>query len=233
VATALVIANRGDDDPGLVGEHLATRDYHLSTLTREAGEPWPAPDDTDLVVVLGSEWSVYWDSVQAQVERECSFVAAAVEADVPVLGICFGAQLVAAALGGTVTPADHLELGWLDIEPLADVLLNDVTIEPGPWFQWHGDTFTLPPDAQLLARSDAGPQAFRLGSALALQFHPEVTPGIVSRWAASDPGPLEQAGLDAATIVARTASEQARVRAATARLVDRFLYGEVATRGTR
>ena len=233
MAAALVIANHGDDDPGLVGEHLATRGYHVTTLIRETDEPWPAPHTTDLVVILGSEWSVYSGSVRARVERECSFVVAAVHADLPVLGICFGAQIIAAALGGTVKPADHQELGWLDIEPAGDARLADELIEPGPWFQWHSDTFTLPPGARLLASSGVGPQAFTLGSAFAVQFHPEVTPGIVGRWAASDPVPLGQAGFDAKTIVARTAHEQTRVRAATARLVDGFLYGAAETRGTR
>ena len=227
MATALVIANREDDDPGLVGEHLATRDYHLTALIREADEPWPAPHTTDLVVILGSEWSVYSDSVQAPVERERSFVVAAVNADVPVLGICFGAQLLAAALGGSVARGPSTELGWLEIEP------RDGALEPGPWFQWHGDVFEPPDDARVLAVSDVGCQAFTFGSAFAVQFHPEVTPGIVGRWAASDPVPLGQAGFDAKTIVARTAHEQDRVRAATARLVDGFLYGATEKKGTR
>ena len=109
---------------------------------------------------------------------------------------------------------------------------DDGPMEPGPWFQWHGDTFTLPPRAELLARSEVGPQAFRVGTALAVQFHPEVTPEIVGRWAASDPAPLARAGLDAATVVSRTSAEQERVRGATARLVNQFLYG-MATRGPR
>jgi GMP synthase-like glutamine amidotransferase len=233
VQSALVIANRGDDDPGLVGERLSAHDYELVTVIREADDPWPAPHSVDLVVVLGSEWSVYWATVRAPVERELAFVAGAVEADVPLLGICFGAQIVAASLGGTVTPAERPELGWLGVEPVADAPPDDRSIEPGPWFQWHRDTFTLPPRADLLARSEVGPQAFRVGSALAVQFHPEVTPEIVGRWAASDPAPLERAGLDATTIVARTAAEQERVRVATARLVDRFLYGGPKTRGPR
>jgi GMP synthase-like glutamine amidotransferase len=232
VPVALVIANDGDDDPGLVGAQLRIHGYRMHTVVREADEPWPTPDAADLVVVLGSEWSVYWDRVRRAVAREQAFVAAAVTAEVPVLGICFGAQLVASALGGVVSPAVHQELGWLEVEP---VLLagGRPPIEPGPWFQWHADTFSLPPGAELLAHSSVGPQAFRCGSALAVQFHPEVTPAIVARWAASDPAPLAAAGLDPATIVARTADEQARVAPAAARLVDGFLYGESERGGTR
>jgi GMP synthase (glutamine-hydrolysing) len=225
VPVALVIANDGDDDPGLVGAQLAARGFGLQTVVRETDGTWPAVDASDLVVVLGSEWSVYWDSVREPVEREQTYVAGAVAAGVPVLGICFGAQLLASALGGTVTPAAHHELGWLEVEPVGPAAA-DVGIAPGPWFQWHGDTFSLPPGAELLARSAAGPQAFRCGSALAVQFHPEVTPEIVGRWAASDPAPLADAGLDVETVVARTAAEQQRVAPATARLVDAFIYGE-------
>ncbi len=225
----VVIANADDSDPGLVGAHLEERGYGLTTITREDPGPWPPPTSADLVVVLGSAWSVYWESMQEPVARECAFVAAAVDTDVPVLGICFGAQLLAHALGGEVVPAAHLELGWLEIEPVVAPTSSppaSPAIEAGPWFQWHADTFTVPSGAELLARSAVGPQAFRLGSALAVQFHPEVTPDIVALWAASDPAPLAAAGLDAATVVDRTAQEQQRVRAATARLVDRFLYGE-------
>ena len=230
--SALVIANRGDDDPGLVGECLTAHDYDLITVIREAADPWPAADTVDLVLVLGSEWSVYRESVRVPVERELAFVAAAVGAHVPLLGICFGAQIIAAALGGSVRPADRLELGWLQVDPMNAASPDDGPMEPGPWFQWHGDTFTLPPRAELLARSEVGPQAFRVGTALAVQFHPEVTPEIVGRWAASDPAPLARAGLDAATVVSRTSAEQERVRGATARLVNQFLYG-MATRGPR
>lgn len=222
---AVVIANADDADPGLVGAHLEERGFTLTTVTREDPDPWLPPTSADLVVILGSAWSVYWESMQEPVARECTFVATAVEAGVPVLGICFGAQLLARALGGEVVPAARQELGWLEIEPVAAAALEPL-IEAGPWFQWHADTFTLPPGAELLARSAVGPQAFRLGGALAVQFHPEVTPDIVARWAASDPAPLAEVGLDAATVVERTAQEQQRVRPATARLVDGFLYGE-------
>jgi GMP synthase-like glutamine amidotransferase len=234
VPAALVLANHDDADPGLVGEALVTRGYHLTTLAREdPPEAWPrAPvrADVDLVVVLGSEWSVYADAVQGPVQRERAFVAAAVDAGVPVLGICFGAQLLSAALGGEVRPARRTELGWLEVEPVVPDIDGDgrgglaaITIEAGPWFQFHGDAFTVPPRATQLARSDVGPQAFSVGSALGVQFHPEVTPDIVGRWAASDPEPVARAGFSAAELVARTAAEQPRARAATARLVDAFL----------
>ncbi len=231
--SAAVIANRGDDDPGLVGDRLRECGFGLRTVLRESDDAWPAPGTVDLVLVLGSEWSVYWEAYRAPVAREQAYVAAAVDADVPVLGICFGAQVVASALGGEVRPAGSQELGWLPIEPVDDSSGGADGIEAGPWFQWHADTFTLPPGARLLASSDVGPQAFRVGSALGVQFHPEVTPEIVGRWAAGDPAPLTRAGTDATSVVARTAEEQQRVTRATTRLVDAFLYGGAETGGTR
>jgi GMP synthase-like glutamine amidotransferase len=233
VPAALVLANRDDADPGLVGQALIERGYHLTTLAREDdAEGWSRSavrGEVDLIVVLGSEWSVYSDTVEGHVQRERAFVASAVDAGVPVLGICFGAQLLAAALGGDVAPAGCTELGWLDVQPVEGRLdgrgpgRRHIAIEPGPWFQFHGDTFTVPPGATELARSDVGPQAFSAGSALGVQFHPEVTPDIVGRWAAGDPEPVARAGIGAEELVARTAAEQPRARAATARLLDAFL----------
>jgi GMP synthase (glutamine-hydrolysing) len=220
VPTALVLANRDDADPGLVGEALEGLGYRRTFLAREdALGGWP--DDptagVDLIVVLGSEWSVYAKEVGDAVARERALLAAAVTNDTPVLAICFGAQLLATALGGEALSAPRTELGWLDVVPVHR------EIEPGPWFQFHSDTFSLPPGAALLAESDVGPQAFRAWSALAVQFHPEVTPDIVGRWAASDPEPVARAGLTAAELVARTAEEQPRARQAARRLVAEFL----------
>jgi GMP synthase-like glutamine amidotransferase len=106
----------------------------------------------------------------------------ALERDVPVLGICFGSQHLARALGGTVAPASRPEVGWLDVE----TLVPDV-VPPGPWLQWHGDAFTVPPGAELLARSPVCPQAFRLGPHLGVQFHPETTTQLMSKWVRMDP----------------------------------------------
>jgi GMP synthase-like glutamine amidotransferase len=215
----VVLANEDDADPGLVGAALAARGYRLHTLHREV-EQWPEKVKCALVVVLGSEWSVYDETTAESVDRERAYLAAAVGAHVPTLGICFGAQMLAAALGGEVHRADATELGWMHIEPEPGA---PDEIEHGPWFQFHHDTFTLPPAARLLASSEVGPQAFQYGSALAVQFHPEVTPGIVGRWCAADPEPVAAAGTTAEELVAKTDAEQDRVAVAAARLVDLVL----------
>ena len=133
------------------------------------------------------------------------------------LGICFGAQMLSHALGGTVRRADAIELGWLTVESLHPA------VPSGPWMQWHSDTFTLPPGAELLARSPIGPQAFRLGRSLAVQFHPEVDTDMVTDWARADDGrDLVEAGIDAEALIERAKVETTRSEPAARRLVDWF-----------
>jgi GMP synthase-like glutamine amidotransferase len=105
----------------------------------------------------------------------------AVEEDVPVLGLCFGGQALAVALGGSVERAPTPELGWTEIETDEPEL-----IASGPWLQWHYDRFTTPPGATEIARTAHAAQAFRHGRHLGVQFHPESTVEIVAQWAAID-----------------------------------------------
>jgi GMP synthase-like glutamine amidotransferase len=141
------------------------------------------------VVALGSDRSVHASS-DPWIARELAYLASAHEAGVPVLGICFGAQALAAALGGTVSRAAQTEIGWIDVS-------GDDGFA-GPWFTWHEDVFTLPPGAAELARPASGPQAFAVGPSVGLQFHPEVTPEIVDEWLAGgrdkvpDPEPIRR-----------------------------------------
>ena len=203
----LVIANRADPETGFVGEALAARGAVFETAWREDVEvPLPPVGDHDLVLSLGSEWSVYWPALTSQVEREAAHLRDSVDAGVPVLGICFGGQMLAHALGGGVeaAPAGG-EVGWYGVETDVPEL-----IPPGPYLQWHSDRVVLPPGAVELARSPVGPQAFRLGSGLGLQFHPETTPDVAARWAADDRQQLESMGLDEVMLAAICAAEVGR-----------------------
>ena len=129
-----------------------------------------------------------------------------VESDVPVLGICLGAQLLADALGGRAYPAPTgAEIGMVASHPTSagenDPVARALAV---PLPTWHGDTFDLPPDSVLIAESDRFPHAYRAGSALAIQSHPEATPYIVTRWT-TDPRALvqlEEAGIDPAALCA-------------------------------
>ena len=172
-------------------------------------------------MLLGSEWSVYWAKVAQQVAAEQAVVNAAHTAGVPVYGICFGAQMIAAALGGSVARAHVPEIGWYDniVSELPNV------IPPGPWMQWHSDIVTLPPGAQELARSPLATQAFRIRRTFATQFHPEVTEAMVTRWALSPnaEAELQRVGLTAEELRTLTSQNVIASRPNAERIVDWFL----------
>jgi GMP synthase-like glutamine amidotransferase len=211
--TALVIGNRDDGDPGLLGAALADRGMRLVPLAREQPGDWPGLDGVELLVVLGSAWSVYWDSVRDIVDAESAYVAAAHRIGVPTLAVCYGAQLAAHALGGSVHRAAAPELGWYDIESAGP------HVGTGPWFQWHSDTFVPPPGAEVLAPA----QMFVTGSLVAVQFHPEVDAAIVARWCDQSPDDLVAAGVSRDEIVERSRDEAGAAPGRAARLVDWFL----------
>jgi GMP synthase-like glutamine amidotransferase len=186
----LVVVEQDPDAPaGLVGEWAAARGMDVEVLRARKQSTWPDPRDADAIVALGSERSVH-ASPDPWIAAEVEHLRAAHDAGVPVLGICFGAQALAAALGGEVTRAPGTELGW--------VAVDGVDGYGGRWFAWHEDVFALPPAATELARNATGVQAFALGRSAGVQFHPEVTAAIVDTWleggrdAVPDPEPLRR-----------------------------------------
>jgi GMP synthase-like glutamine amidotransferase len=130
----------------------------------------------DRVVTLGSEASADDDTVTWQAIEQAT-LRAAEEAEIPILGICFGGQSLACALGGGVRRAARPEIAcWVSIGA------RDGALDDGPWFEWHRDEILPPADAEILAANDSGVQAFRLGPHVGLQFHPEVDDAIVGAW---------------------------------------------------
>ena len=173
---ALIVQHEEPTPPGLVTDWLAERAARVEVLRIDLEHRVPDPRDYDLIVSLGSEFPAFDDSVPF-IGRETQLIQQAATADVPFLGLCFGGQLMARALGGQSFRADRSEIGWLPVRT------NDADlIGEGPWFQWHFDSFTLPPGAKLIAETDVGPQAYVIGRSLGLQFHPEVTPEIMDAW---------------------------------------------------
>jgi GMP synthase-like glutamine amidotransferase len=209
---AYVIGNEGDDDAGYIGERAAERGFALTSLIREQSGEWPSLAGIDLIISLGSEWSVYWDHVQPSVDAEISMLAEAHRRGVPIIGLCFGSQLLARMLGAAVEKAPVAEVGWFTVQPTPAG--DEGLIDPGPWFEWHYDRWALPEGAELLAANDLANQAFRLGRTFATQFHPEVTPEIVSFWAHSAGGVAELArlGIDRDELMAETIRETARTK---------------------
>ena len=217
--TALVVANEADPDPGFVGDRLRAHGLELRTALREGGElPQMGPDEPDLVVLLGSAWSVHAPEDPQALASESRLVRSAVDQGVPLLGLCYGAQVMAHALGGRVWQAPTPEVGLIEVDT------DDPALVPsGPWSTFHVDTLQPPPDAQVLARNGCGVQAFVLPTALGVQFHPEVRPEVFSDWVTRLPEIVTAAGVDPAEVVRRSAAREDASRVAAATLVDRFL----------
>jgi GMP synthase (glutamine-hydrolysing) len=182
-----------------------------------AGQLMPGLDDIDVLVVLGSNESVR-DRDVAWIAAEHALVSEAVARDVPVLGICFGGQLLADVLGGEVHRSPEPEMGWQEIASTAP----DV-VPTGPWLLWHRDAFTVPPGATEVGRSEICPQAFVLGPHLGLQFHPEATPSVVDGWAAESEASGELEAVDAERLRAATRAHAAQSAPRARLLFDGFL----------
>lgn len=212
----LFLYNDPSAPEALLGETFADAGFDVSTFevvpADRVDDPvfdvkFPDPLRYDVIAPLGSRFSVYDERLaDAWVAGERAMVNRALTAGVGVLGVCFGGQLLASALGGTVSRAPQPEIGWCEVRS-ADTDL----VPHGPWFQWHFDRFTIPPGAVEIARNSAAPQAFAHGRALGLQFHPELDEALLERWIADDyeggTGELGQLGLEAGSLRSRTATE--------------------------
>lgn len=212
----IVIKHHEIDDAGFIGAAFEARGATLEVHLVPDGGPLPALDGVDHVVVLGAVWSVYdHERIGHWIDGELNWLRAADATGVPVLGICFGAQVLAAALGGRVEPAPRPEIGWMTVEPLAPGL-----IEEGPWLEFHGDQCVLPPQARVLARTGVCVQAFAVGRHLAVQFHPEVDGAQVRRWL-DDGGAAEarRAGQDPAELIAVSVAQEPQAAGRADRLV--------------
>lgn len=138
-------------------------------------EAVPATFEFDAAVVTGSRSSVYWDLPWIAPLKE--WVREAVERGMPVLGVCYGHQLLAEALGGTVEDMGAYEIGYREVEIDADDPLFEGLDEAVTVFTTHSDTVTeLPPGARQIAENDYGVHGFRVGHAVGVQFHPEYDP---------------------------------------------------------
>jgi GMP synthase-like glutamine amidotransferase len=187
---ALLIANTADTDAGFVGHALRKRGYSFLEVMRDSHLDWVGDigrllDHAELVVSMGSPWSVYWDHVAPAVDAEVALIQAALARNIPVLGICFGAQILTRATGGVVERAPEAEIGWCEVSVEPD-LASESAVLAGKWMQWHYDRCLPPLGARILASSDRAVQAFHLPKALGVQFHPEANESIVASWSSGE-----------------------------------------------
>lgn len=214
----LVVANTSDPDAGYVGERFAARGLAKVRLWREDELPRDVPSGTSVVLLLGSEWSVAHPVFPAVLEAECALVRSAGEAGVPVLGLCYGAQVLARAYGGRVSVAPNPEVGLVSVETL-----DEAQVPSGPWWAFHSDVIELPPQARLIARNGCGVQAFAVPGALGVQFHPEVRPAIFTEWLERLPSMAATTGSSVPDLVELAVRREADARAAAYALVDDFI----------
>ena len=194
----------------LVFQHVASEPLgHLDPLLRQSGvriryvnfgrEPHAEPDVRryDGLVVLGGPMNVDQAHELPHLRTEMTAIREAVQAGKPTLGICLGAQLLAEAMGGKVTPNHVPEIGWYRLHTLAgahqDRLFRHFEHKAHYVFQWHAYTFAPPPGAVPLAWTrNCRNQAYRLGDAAwGLQFHLEADAALIRRWTGSETGRAE------------------------------------------
>jgi GMP synthase-like glutamine amidotransferase len=214
---ALVVQHEEPTPPGLVAPWLAGHAAEVDVLRIDIEDREVDPTTYDLIVSLGSEFPAY-DDARTFVPREARLLRTAVDADVPVLGLCFGGQMLARVLGAEVYRGPASEIGWLPVRTRDPELVPE-----GPWFQWHFDTFTIPPGATLVAESDLGPQAFVAGRSLGLQFHPEVTPEIMGDWVRAYRHELDEEGVDPDALLEETERRAKENRRTSWQLLERYL----------
>jgi GMP synthase (glutamine-hydrolysing) len=182
--TRLLVVEHDPDAPaGVLGRWAAAGGLTAATVRLHAGDPLPPAGGCQAVVVLGSEQTAYDDAVP-WLAAELAFVGRLLAAGVPVLGICFGAQVLARVLGARLYRLAKPEIGWVRVAS------KHPGLPEGPWPSWHRDAFNLPPGAAEQAVNDVCLQAFTIGPHAGVQFHPEATEPIVGSWLAnSDPPP--------------------------------------------
>jgi GMP synthase-like glutamine amidotransferase len=212
----LVVRHHEEDSAGFVGDAFVARGATLAVHLHPDEGPLPDAGPFDHVVVLGASWSV--NDPEEWIPAEVAWLAAL---DRPVLGICFGAQLLAVAFGGAVERAPVKEIGWVTVEPVPGA---QPAVDPGPWLQFHGDRCVVPATAAVLAANEVCVQAFTVGPHLAVQFHPEVDAAQLGAWIEhGGRAEVEEVGKDPEALLAETAANEPAARRRAQVLVDACL----------
>jgi GMP synthase-like glutamine amidotransferase len=226
---ALFLQHDHVSPPGPVAERFAERGYDIEEqivvpreqfLSPNVTFDFPDPEEFDVLVPMGSPWGAWDDDrIGAWLLPELTWLASAHAKRVPILGICFGGQALARALGGTVAPGPRPEIGWTVLRTEQPDIVSS-----GPWFQFHYDRFTVPPGSTEIARTPIASQAYVIGRSLGVQFHPEMLGSTLEAWL-NEGGTREVAndGQDVDVLLEMTYAEDASATARAHALVDAFL----------
>jgi len=202
--TAVVLHHRDHAPRGPLLDVLTARGFEPVHVRVQRGEPLPNLASVRLAVLIGSDRST--EHAESCADLELDWLHRLEATNAAVLALGSGAQTLATALGGEVQRLRRPRRGWVCVTTAEPQLIS-----PGPWLAWQDAVIRLPPRAELLAHDRVGPQAFRVGRHLGVQFHPEVTPEIVGEWIASSHEVLDVQGIMEATgRDFRFASEAAR-----------------------
>lgn len=189
-----IISHAAETGPGLLAEVAARSGLPTTILEPHRGDALPPLEEVSAVVALGGPQSAYRVDEHPYLLTEEDYLRGAVEQATPVLAICLGSQVLARALGGSAVPgATGLEAGVIDVEALPGG--HELS---GRYLSFHSDAGIPPTDAEILATSDRYTQAWRLGSALAIQFHPEMTRAGMDTLLRLETEKLEKYGIDVA-----------------------------------
>lgn len=227
---ALFIQHDHASPAGPIADRFEQRGYSIDYFQVVPADRYESPNVTvtfpdlsqyDVIVPMGASWGVWDDDgIGNWLLPELASLRAAHDRGQAIFGICFGGQLMARALGGSVAPAPSCEIGFIHIHSDDEKLIS-----AGPWFSWHYDRFTVPPGAKEIARTPKAPQAFVLGKTLALQFHPEVTADVLTEWLGVHGATISvlDDGQDPQLLIAQTRTEDEASTKRAYALVDAFL----------
>ncbi len=211
--SAVVLQHRDDAPGGLLIDVLAANGLRSTIVRVDRGEPLPEPGSFTLAVTLGREASA--DEPPGALRTELDWLRQADRAGTAMLGVGFGAQALAVALGGGVDRAPRARYGWLWVSTSIPRWISS-----GPWLAWQENVIRLPAGARLLAHDQVGPQAFIASGHLGLQFHPEITPKILGDWIAAG----RVSSLDSQGMLEVTSREYATASVAAERLLTTYIH---------
>ncbi|RME31958.1 MAG: type 1 glutamine amidotransferase [Candidatus Zixiibacteriota bacterium] len=223
----VIVQNWAAESPGTIGEYFSSRDIPFRTVHLYRDDPLPSPGEIDRAIVLGCPCSVNEYQQHEWLKRLFAFTADIVRQNVPYLGICFGAQLLARVLGARVEKNEVKEIGVytasLTEAGVKDPIFSGFDME-FPVFHWHGDTFRIPFGATHLATgTECRNQAFGLGKLVGVQFHLEPRPEEVPLWCDEYSEELEEVGKSKDEIIADFNSHAEQFKALNHRLLENFM----------